>query len=173
MFSWINWNSILKNCWLINQSISQVLNCFVWLARCLFHVFVCGQELGRLFKAQDDSMVLTCSCLRFHICKCMCVCVKHNYSEAPNQSNQGAQGHVPEFFLQCCNLFRWQTVCAVWLDLQLLQLPPLGTVWCLQAGGMGQKGTGVGWKGTGKQMASYFSPLCEACHSSRLMQGVG
>lgn len=30
-----------------------------------------------------------------------------------------------------------------------------------------------GWKGTGKQMASYLSLLCEGCHSSRLMQGPG
>lgn len=28
-----------------------------------------------------------------------------------------------------------------------------------------------GWKGTGKQMASYLSLLCEGCHSNRLMQG--
>lgn len=30
-----------------------------------------------------------------------------------------------------------------------------------------------GWKGTGKQMASYLSLLCEGCHSNRLMQGSG
>ena len=29
-----------------------------------------------------------------------------------------------------------------------------------------------GWKGTGKQMASYLSLLCEGCHSNRLMQGL-
>lgn len=30
-----------------------------------------------------------------------------------------------------------------------------------------------GCKGTGKQMASYLSLLCEGCHSNRLMQGQG
>lgn len=30
----------------------------------------------------------------------------------------------------------------------------------------------AGWKGTGKQMASYLRLVCEACHSNRLMQVV-
>lgn len=43
-----------------------------------------------------------------------------------------------------------------------------------KTGGKGDEGgSGVdgGWKGTGKQMVSYLSLSCEACHFGRLMQG--
>lgn len=43
-----------------------------------------------------------------------------------------------------------------------------------KAGGVGGSSEeDRGWKGTGKQMASYLSLLCEGCHSNRLMQGSG
>lgn len=49
----------------------------------------------------------------------------------------------------------------------LLPPPPqFGQDGCRE--GVGGSG---GWKGTGQQMASYLSLLCEGCHSNRLMQG--
>lgn len=81
-------------------------------------------------------------------------------------------------WLRWCHLFRRQTQSPD-LKLYLHPLwPEAPLISPFRGGGDGGGGLGSGsedggWKGTGKQMASYLSLLCEGCHSNRLMQGLG
>lgn len=71
--------------------------------------------------------------------------------------------------IQMADIEPWpQTTLAapLWPEAPLIS-PIRAGGWWRGLGGCGDRG----WKGTGKQMASYLSLLCEGCHSNRLMQG--